>query len=38
MILYIYNISLDDNNFDEDDPETIAHVRLMPWCNKHKQL
>ena len=24
----------DDNNFDEDDPETIIHVRLLAWRNK----
>ena len=23
------NVNLDDVNFDEDDPETIIHVRLM---------
>ena len=28
------NINLDDNNFDEDDPETIIHVRHLTWCNK----
>ena len=22
---------------DDDDPETIIHVRLMVWCNIHKQ-
>ena len=21
-------------NFDEDDPETIIHVRLLAWCNR----
>ena len=26
-----------DVNFDEDDPETIIHVRLMPWHNRYKQ-
>ena len=31
------NISLDDNNFDEDDPETIIHVRLIAWRNRFKQ-
>ena len=32
------NINLgDDNNFDEDDPETINHVRLMAWPNRCKQ-
>ena len=29
------NINLNyDNNFDEDDPETIIHVRHLTWCNK----
>ena len=32
------NISLDDVNFDEDDPETIIHVRCMVWRNIFKQL
>ena len=26
----------DDNNFDEDDPETI-HVRLLAWRNKFEK-
>ena len=30
------NNNLDDNNFYEDDPETIIHVRLMAWYNRHK--
>ena len=29
-------IILDDVNFDEDDPETIFHVRLMTWLNRFK--
>ena len=24
------NINL-DNNFDEDDPDTIIHIRLLTW-------
>ena len=32
------NISLDDVNFHEDDPETIIHVRLMAWCNRFKHI
>ena len=24
----------DDNNLDEDDPDTIIHVRLLAWHNK----
>ena len=31
------NINNDDDNFDENDPETIIHVRLMAWCNRYKQ-
>ena len=31
------NINLDDGKFDEDDSETIIHVRLMAWCNRFKQ-
>ena len=23
------NINLDDTNYDEDDPETIIHIRLL---------
>ena len=30
-------INLGDVNFDEDDPETIIHVRLMARCNRLKQ-
>ena len=31
------NINLGDVNFDEDDPETIIHVRRMAWHNGLKQ-
>ena len=31
------NINLDDINFDEDDSETIIHVRIMAWHNRLKQ-
>ena len=27
-----YNINTGDDNFDEDDPETIIHVSFMAWC------
>ena len=27
----------DDNNFYEDDPETIIHVSSSPWCNKFEK-
>ena len=33
----VNNISLDDDNFDDDDPETIIHVRLIAWCNRYEQ-
>ena len=26
--MYLHNINLDDDDFDDDDPETIIHVRL----------
>ena len=28
------NINLDDTNYDEDDFETIIHIRLSAWHNK----
>ena len=31
------NINLGDTNFDEDDFETIIHVRRRPWLNRLKQ-
>ena len=31
------NVSLDDVNFDNDDPETMIHIRLMTWCDRYKQ-
>ena len=31
------NIYLDKNDFDEDDPKIINHVRLMTWHNRFKQ-
>ena len=27
------DISFINDNFNEDDYETIVHVRLMAWCN-----
>ena len=35
--VYFNNSSLHDNNFGNDDPNTIIHVRLMTWCNSYKQ-
>ena len=31
------DISLNDDNFDKNDPETIIDVRLMAWRNRYKQ-
>ena len=31
------NINLADFNFDEDDPETIIHVRFLAWRNKFEK-
>ena len=28
------NINLDDTNYDEDDSETIIHIRLLAWHSK----
>ena len=35
--LYKINLDDDDNSFDEDDPETIIHVRLLAWRNKFEK-
>ena len=31
------NASLEDVNFDYNDPETIIHFSRMNWCNRYKQ-
>ena len=31
------NVNLGDDNFDNYDPQTIIHVRIMAWCNSYKQ-
>ena len=36
-IIDLSNINFNDDNFDEDDPETINHVRLMAWFDRYKQ-
>ena len=28
-------VNLDNGNFEEDDPETLLHIRLVTW---HKRL
>ena len=30
------NVSFDDDNFDNGDPKTIIHVRLMAWCKRKR--
>ena len=41
--IHIFAVDLDeinidnDNNFDEDDADTIIHVRLLTWCSKSKK-
>ena len=37
MIQAFDNINIDDDNFDDDDRETIVLVRLMAWCIRYKQ-
>ena len=38
LAAYLDNINLDnDNNFDEDDLDTISHVRLLAWRSKFKK-
>ena len=27
----------EDNNFDEDDSDTIIHVRFLVWCMKFEK-
>ena len=27
------NLSLENNHFDDDDPETIIEIRVVTWCN-----
>ena len=31
------NTNLDNTNYDEDDPETIIHVKLLGWHIKLKK-
>ena len=37
IVIYLNKINLDDDNFDDDDSETIIYVRLMSWCQGYKQ-
>ena len=31
------NVNLDDANYEEDDPDIIIHVRLLPWHIKFQK-
>ena len=31
------NVSPDHDSFNEDDPESIAHVRLLAWRNRYQR-
>ena len=31
------NINIDDDNFEEEDPETIVLIRVIVWYNRYKQ-
>ena len=33
----LYNINLDDTNYDEDDPDTIILIRLLVWHIKFEK-
>ena len=38
LVVDIDKINLDnDKNFDEDDPDTIIHLRLLAWHSKSKK-
>ena len=38
LALDVDKIHLDaDNNFNEDDPDTICHVRPLAWHSKFKK-
>ena len=36
--VYLNNIDLDNANYNEDDHETIIHVRLLAWHSKFEKL
>ena len=41
LSIYLNNINLDDINYEEDDPKTIIHIRILAWhikFEKGKQL
>ena len=36
-LLYVNNINFDNDNFGDDDPGAIIHVRFLVRCNRYKQ-
>ena len=37
LLIKVNNINLNDDHFDDNDLETAIQVKLVAWCNKHKQ-
>ena len=35
--IYVNNINLDNENFVDDDPGAIIHVKFIVWCDRYKQ-
>ena len=33
----LININPDDTNYEEDDPDTIIHVRLLAWHSQFEK-
>lgn len=33
VLIFSDDIYLNDVNFDDDDLETVIHVKIMAWCN-----
>ena len=29
--IYLNNINLDNTNYDQDDPGTILHIKILAW-------
>ena len=36
-IVTLDSINLDDNDFDNFDPETVTHIMLLGWYNRFNQ-
>ena len=37
LVVDLNKINLDNDNFDENDPDTIIHVRLLAWPGKFEK-